>query len=553
MGVKLDCDLYKQIMSLKNLIKNEPNLGRWLIHLYQQLQNNRVSVIAGAGISAEAGVPLWGKLVGQIVENISSVSEETQAHFTQNLNPTYLTQVGYSKHVNSNHTFEQSKEEFYRGESSWARLVHKELYKSCPDTTDEILKVHPYLEQFAKFCFKCPLVITFNFDDLLSEAMNSISGKIRSTGGDSVPPDVIWKPRAIEKQNATTIFHINGYLPRVARKKRSEKLIFTENSFADALISANTPEFYRTLSHLSNHTNLIIGHSLEDASLKNLLRSLRNRNPSQLNYMFHWMTAPDQLSDDVRKDLFDVNLEVYNLITIFVTSENIAQIFEILNQDSITNFKHELSEIGVTKTKFPNYVVSPVAGGKTSAIEHLRHFETYEEWLEPGPPELYKSHTSLNEKERSTINSWVVGQLSKKNTLLKDAKLGFFFMDRGPLDALVFSKDKEERKEKAIDLLEKFQGDNRLEEAQVFFVSASGEELVSRNLRRGRLPEDGGDKDYLDKQSKDLKSLYQPVDNCVVNSEYILPGEVARKIATHCLLGPYSPINLDSILRDEVK
>ena len=383
--------------------------------------------------------------------------------------------------------------------------------------------------------------------------MNSISGKIRTTGGKSVPPDVIWKPRTIEKQNATTIFHINGYLPRIARKKRSEKLIFTENSFADALISANTPEFYRTLSHLSNHTNLIIGHSLEDASLKNLLRSLRNRNPSQLNYMFHWMTGPDQLSDNVREDLFDVNLEVYNLITIFVTSENIAQIFDLLNQENITNFKHELGEIGVTKTKFPNYVVSPVAGGKTSAIEHLRHFETYEEWLEPGPPELYKSHTSLDDEERSTINSWVIGQLSKKNTVLKHAKLGFFFMDRGPLDALVFSKNKEERKKKAQELHGKFKGDNCLEEAQVFFVSASGEELVSRNLRRGRLPEDGGDKDYLEKQSEDLKSLYQPIDNCIINSDHILPGEVARKIATQCLLGPYSPKDLDSILQKEVK
>jgi len=54
MGVKFDCDLYKQMMSLKNLIKNEPNLGRWLIHLYQQLQNNRVSVISSLATAEQA-------------------------------------------------------------------------------------------------------------------------------------------------------------------------------------------------------------------------------------------------------------------------------------------------------------------------------------------------------------------------------------------------------------------------------------------------------------------------------------------------------------------
>ncbi len=78
-------------------------------------------------------------------------------------------------------------------------------------------------------------------------------------------------------------------------------------------------------------TFLLIGVSLTDNSLKNLLRSSVNRNPANHHFIILHEKDGKPRTAQARKEIFDVNLNVYNLISIFLTSKQIKAFLEILN------------------------------------------------------------------------------------------------------------------------------------------------------------------------------------------------------------------------------
>lgn len=153
-------------------------------------------------------------------------------------------------------------------------------------------------------------------------------------------PNLIWRPQVTEPAHATTIYHINGILPHRRLAKRSEELVFTEDSFADAYVSVNTPVFEQHIYKMSSTTQLIVGHYLEDASLRNLLRTLRKRVPANVSYYIRYDEG--ELSENDRQDIFQANLDVYNLITIFAGKAEIAELFSLLSLDS-AQFQTEMA------------------------------------------------------------------------------------------------------------------------------------------------------------------------------------------------------------------
>lgn len=518
--------------------------------MYQQRKRGRLALICGAGISEDAHIPLWKDLVKRIAEKVESLNTDSILHFESKGNPAYLTQIAYKCFVN-HYMSKNANAPQTIADEHWIRIVHDSIYKDCDSSMRNILRDHPYLEQLAILAFKCPLVVTFNFDNLLSEAMSEYSSGL--PGGVQRPtlPDITVALGLVNKPDATTIFHINGLLPKILRGRRGEQLVFTENSFADAMVSANSLEYNHLLISLSNYTNLIVGHSLNDASLKNLLRGARNRTPAQLNYYVHWMENEDSLSEHVKKDIFDVNLDVYNLVTIFATTSDIKSIIELVNMRSDDEFRDQLRELNIYKSRYPFYVTGPVAAGKTSILRHLRYFQTYEEWVDPVPAEMYSMHHKLSNDERMGIEDWVLGQIYKKNVIMKKDNPGFYFMDRGPLDLLAFSETSEERSRKIEKLLKQSADENQLVNGQVQYVFAQGDILQERNTRRGRLPNEGGDSKYLSRQGEDLLALYSTKH--IYDSAKKNAGEVAREFAVTALLGEYNETNLHEILTNESK
>ena len=155
----------------------------------------------------------------------------------------------------------------------WAQSIYGAIYQKVPADIDEIVNGHPYLASLRDLARKVSLVINFNFDDILA---NAISRQVE-VNGSGRPFSVVWRPPLLDRPKYTTIYHVNGVLPRVSLKGRSPQLVFTEDSFADALARAPSVSAEYIFLRFVQNTMLIIGHSLSDNSLKNYLRQNRDK------------------------------------------------------------------------------------------------------------------------------------------------------------------------------------------------------------------------------------------------------------------------------------
>ena len=333
---------------------------------------------------------------------------------------------------------------------------------------------------------------------------------------------------------------------RVDLKKRSPQLIFTEDSFADARArSPGVNAEYLFLRFVQN-TMLLIGLSLADSSLKNYLRQNRDKSPANHHYMIHWINSDNDYPEHRRSDIFDANLELFNLITIFLKSDEIREFLQllILDQRTFTDIVEDIQPD--RRAAYHYYIVGPVAAGKSTLIEHLRCFETLEEWTRPPPKEMYLASTMIGEPEQRTIDEFLNQELKEKNRRMHAAGVGFHFMDRAPLDLYAFTQSQEEIKRKSRELREFVTRNKPLQEGEIIFIEADPKTLVKRNMARGRPPEKAGQDDYFSEQVKKLKETYLPKFSLSTDEHNAY--EAARKVARHVLLGEYAPIDLQSII-----
>ena len=245
-------------------------------------------------------------------------------------------------------------------------------------------------------------------------------------------------------------------------------------------------------------------------------------------------------------DIFKANLELYNVITIFLTSTEIREVLDLLNFKQQT-FKDTIDELGDDKrSRYHYYLVGSVAAGKSTILENLRCFETNEEWTRSPPKEMYLSIDKLDVEQSKKVDTFVFRELKEKNFRMYRAGVGFHFVDRAPLDFYAFSKDDAERKEKTEKLDALVTRDMQLHPGEIVFIRAKGKTLVERNLRRGRPPEDAGNAVYLDKQTANLEKIYKP--NLVLHTDNQSAGEIAKRIVRHALFEKYTPTDLGQIM-----
>jgi hypothetical protein len=520
---------------------------------------NKLNLVVGAGISIDVGIPTWHGLLKRLSERSAQLQTDFEKHHQSGLNSEYLGQIIYHRHRSECDPGPcDMREETIA--NSWARAIHDAIYKDVPEKTDDIIARHPYLEELHQLARRTSLVITFNFDDILSETSRRSEPSRRAQAQDEdrgpVTDDssprvnrlvkVVWEPPLVDRPNTTTIYHVNGILPGMIGKKRSPQLIFTEDSFANAAARSPGVSTEYIFLRFVQSTMLLVGCSLSDSSLKNHLRRNRDRNPANHHYMIHWIKDDDALSPEQIADIFDANLELYNLVTIFLTSSEIHDFLEILNHDSRT-FRDTLDDFGDERRhNYHYYIAGPVASGKSTLLEKLRCFNTFEEWTRTPPTEMYLSFDKLDEAQAKRVDEFVYSELKQKNILLHSAGIGFHFMDRAPLDLYAFSKNEEERRQKTAELQAKVIRDGKLQSGEVIFVTADGKTLVKRNVSRGRTPEQSGKPEYFEKQQSALREIYEPT--IVIRTGDLPPDEIAKQVARHALFGEYQPIDLNRVM-----
>ena len=471
---------------LKKATERQPQLPVWITHMWQRrTEHSRLGLVLGAGVTRDARIPMWEELVTRLTKAAGMPEERMTLHKKARYPETFLAEILFRKHFTDQKSAKVDRESFriYYVNSTWKEKIRTCLYRDVRNLKlSNIAKKHTYLMPLAKLVCNARFAVTFNFDDIVDEAVIACAKEMALA-----KPEIIYHPKIETRMNAPVIYHINGALPRDRLRRGSENIVLTEDAFADILLSPNSQDAEFVINQFAIRTFVLLGISLNDNSLKNILRSSAKRNPANHHFIIFHEKKGQPRSAEERNDLFEVNLNVYNLISIFLTTLEIKAILEIVNEEKGDDFDRAISVLITKKVDRKYYLVGSIAAGKTSILDQLRCFTTHEEFSGRVPAEMYQDDKTLTARQQKKVDDYLYPQLIEKNSNMLRMNSGIRIMDRAYLDLFAFSKgDKAEIHRKAIELRRHFEDWGKpIEDGHVFLLKATKTSLEERLARRG--------------------------------------------------------------------
>lgn len=520
------------------------------MHLRDQFVSKRLGLIFGAGLSASFGFPEWSQLVASIASDPKIKGKKLQKDYARFGLP-YQTEMLF-QHFRHGERRKIKKEEIDRKfdfdvHAKWRKILWTHLYKNVKKITRQSVKGHPYLESFLSIIRHIPVTVTYNFDDALEQALHETrtSELVGSSRGYLAVTNGALQLRG--RGPVPVIYHPNGFIPRASLMETpSDRLIFSEHSYADHLVDLLSGDRSRLVTYLTDHTCLCVGVSLQDQGVRNLLRQCAKSNPGNYHYLIDYVPPRSKVSAARRDAAVQTNFRVYNLVTLFLKAHEIAALA------SLVSMKEEdfcdLAESNGVETKYCFYLTGALGVGKSTAIASLGSLNTFDEWLEPRLPVLAKLWSTLTPAEETKADQWIVRQFKLKNDNVRKKKSGLFVLDRGPLDPLAFTPAKK-WSEKASSLLSTICPDAsswEVERGCVVLLRGDHEEMSLRLRLTSRT-------DYTAEKLRLMQEALQKAyggDSVVhLDATGLSPAVAVNKIAELIYLEKYKPMDLHARLK----
>jgi hypothetical protein len=512
--------------------------ARAIYHMRAQLADQKLIPVFGAGSSRPIGLPNWADLVQRLADH----AELSAAHLTTgSSSQTSKVQLIFNHFKRCQLELGESEPPVVetklferRLSRRWREIVHECLYRDTKDVGS-----HPYLAAFVPLIRKAPLTVNYNFDDSLQELLD-LHPDTNSTQARGF--ETIWEPTVQFRYRTCVIYHPNGFLPRKIERGPSPRLVFLEDSYADQLIDAQRGHYSTLLSHFQRFTSLLIGLSLDDPTLRHLLRQSATSNPGHVHYYVAFCEK-ELPSAERQRAVRESNFHTYNLVTIFLTAEDYGSLGRLL---TASDQEFALASDQVRQPiNFVYYLSGAVGSGKTTSLGAFKSLKTYDEWLEDKIELLHRASDSLNPTEKATVDSWINKQMRGRNYLISRDNHKVSIVDRSPLDPIVFSWDtRAKRARELLDLYENSEA-RRPIEGMVILLTGSPDVLYSRTIDRHK---DGSSK-LLGNMQERFSALWSlgtsPPSH--IDTVDVPEAEVAKRISRVVHLDEYRPISLSAV------
>ncbi len=531
----------------KRVLKAYP---RAIAHLRRQVNDKRFGLILGAGISKNFKIPLWKALIKNIADDPKvSGSQVIKGHARQASFP-YKTELLFQhfrkKQTKIRGVKELSREQENEIYADWLRICADHIYANSPKDFAKALDVHPYMMSLLPLIQGSHITVNFNFDDFLEHAL-SIKKRDHDKGNRGF--ETVTNPWPQFRRKNCVIYHPHGIFPEGLMELPTDRFVFSEAGYANKYIGQDGHDSSFLLIHFARHTCLIIGCSLED-SLRNVLIRSAYVNPGNYHYFVHFIRDPKKISDAEKRAIADTNFNVYNLITLFLSEEEIDAFLGLISPDGVSDADlKDLARRCSTSLNYYYYLTGPLGVGKSTTTSLLRNLFVLDEWLEKRPAVLGKPWDKLTKAEKVEADTWIINQFGAKNdTLRRELAPGAVaIVDRPPLDPLAFT-EKRERSAKAKALLDRLCPDRQwgVVEGVIILLTGDCKELSIRLKATGR-------NEYteakLKKMQHDLSKIYQGDGVERIETCGLSVIEVTKKVAQIVHLGAYKPFQLTNTLK----
>lgn len=517
--------------------------ARAVIHMRDRRRAGRLALGLGAGVSLDLGFPSWERLVASLEGHpeFEGCGTNSNASLTVRAQALFL-----ALEAKIGRRFAPSAEAERSVRMRWLRLVHEVLYADVPESPAELLTKHPYLGSFLETIKQSPLTINYNFDDSIERMLNENYRTEQNDRNERVY-ETVWEPSTQFRRSAGVIYHPNGFLPRNLVEGFSDDIVFSEAEYADQLFDVAHGHYATLASHLTRFTCLFLGLSLNDSTLKHLLRQNVRMNPGHPQYYVRHCRDTASIPAERLDTETLANYDIYGTITLHLTTPGIQSLGRLLTCAD-ADLHMALDGIGAPR-KYVYYLSGAVGTGKTSVVQRMKSISTVAEWTEPRPTELQKPHSELSEPERTSVDSWVSQQFRRKNFFIISSRDGLVACDRTPLDPLVFVRegDLSRRAAQHLGILRpNHPAGEPLAPGHVILLEAGADELLARASDRL----DGASADYLEDQRRRLRALFGDNENTVTVLSTSARGiaNVIRAVCKIIHLAEYNPFDLDAEL-----
>jgi hypothetical protein len=522
----------------KKLLKEYP---RALVHMRAQLKSKRLSVVFGAGLSKPFGLPNWATLVEKIAQDRAVQGQEVLDRLKERGSLPYKTELLFQhfwcRQAKSLDPSKLGSPEFEnRTLGKWFGICRKHLYQDATHNFKKALESHVYLARYLPIIQETPITITYNFDDFLEQALFA---KRKDT---SLGYETVTNPWTQFRRRDAVIYHPHGVLPRQLMEFPKDRLVFSESAYAKLFLGALAGDFSFLLNHMSKNTCLMVGSSLEDEDLRNLLVQSAQANPGNPHYHVYFLEPGKSMPASDAQAIRRANFHVYNLITLFLHEDEIAALADLLCGGYLNDneFADRLLELG-SQSAYRFYLTGALGVGKSAATTQLRNLMVLDEWAEPRLPVLAKSWDQLTPAQKKRADSWVAKQFRIKNDRLRHETFGIALVDRPPMDPLAFTPVPEQP-EKANFLLKTIcpGGKWEIADGTVILLIGDPKELAARVLSTGR---DEYTEKKLSDMERNLRLLYSGEGIRIVETRGRSVAEVTKAVSEIIHFDDYKPFD----------
>jgi hypothetical protein len=204
--------------------------------------SGHLTVIVGAGVSIEAGLPSWDALVRRLVEDVArkELAAGERAEWVEQAIEPGLTAAG-------------AVVQALTPPPKLRRLLTRSLYGSAPPSSYHAGRLAQEIAGMKRALGDNMTLATLNYDVLLEEALGS------SSSGDV---DSFVDGRR-ERNGRPAVYHLHG---RLAPRVRTGRIILSDADYVAAQAEESWPESFVAQS-LADSTCLFVGVSLRDPNL----------------------------------------------------------------------------------------------------------------------------------------------------------------------------------------------------------------------------------------------------------------------------------------------
>jgi hypothetical protein len=244
------------------------------------LKRGRLTLVCGAGVSIEAGIPAWGdllvRLLDRMMEKLSKnlsmeIGKQTAIEFQKTYGRSSSLILGkYLKNNLGEDFASETRDALYADATGRSVLIESIVKLARPQRDAKPLDS----------------IITFNFDCLTEEALEA----------NVVANKPIFSEAIRHDGNELPVYHVHGYLPRFGPIPETE-LVFSEDAYHSQFLDAFSWSNLIQLTKLTQNTCLFIGISLTDPNMRRLLDVAWRKNPDKTMSHFIIKKSPDHARD----------------------------------------------------------------------------------------------------------------------------------------------------------------------------------------------------------------------------------------------------------------